>query len=83
MTDPETQLRETILTLLEQRDPGKTICPSEAARRAFPQDWRAYMALTRRVAVNLAKTGSLEICQGGEAITPSSLHGPIRLRKAK
>jgi hypothetical protein len=37
--------REAILSLLDERGAGKTICPSEAAKRlAGPQgDWRQHM----------------------------------------
>ena len=83
MTDPETKLRETILALLEQRAPGKTICPSEAARCAFPDAWRDYMEMTRLAAIGLAEVGELEICQGGVAVESRSFHGPIRLRKVR
>jgi Protein of unknown function (DUF3253) len=33
--DPEGRIREAITELLEKRDPGKTICPSEASRAVF------------------------------------------------
>lgn len=81
MTRQEETLQETILTLLEARAPGKTICPSEAARKAFPDEWRDHMETTREVAIQLVDLGELEICQGGKVIDFQNFSGPIRLRK--
>ncbi|MEM7603203.1 MAG: DUF3253 domain-containing protein [Verrucomicrobiota bacterium] len=81
MNSPEETLRETILALLAARAPGKTICPSEAARKAFPNEWRDRMEATRQVAITLATAGKLEICQGGKAIKSQQFSGPVRLRK--
>lgn len=48
------------------------------------RDWRAFMALTREIACELAADGTIEITQKGEALPadtkPSDLRGPIRLR---
>ncbi|MEM1442340.1 MAG: DUF3253 domain-containing protein [Verrucomicrobiota bacterium] len=81
MSDPRPELEEMILTLLEARDPGKSICPSEAARKVFPDSWRDYMDETRSVAIELASAGKIEICQGGEPVESFDFRGPIRLRK--
>ncbi|MDF1657433.1 MAG: DUF3253 domain-containing protein [Verrucomicrobiales bacterium] len=81
MTRQEVTLQETIMTLLEARAPGKTICPSEAARKAFPDEWRDHMETTRQVAIQLVDLGELEICQGGKVIDFQNFSGPIRLRK--
>ena len=81
MKDPDTTLREAIDALLKKRDPGKTICPSEAARLAFPDDWRDHMETTRRVATQMRAEGKIEICQRGEPVVTDQFSGPIRLRK--
>ena len=81
MSDPKPILRESILTLLDQRDEGKTICPSEAAREAFPENWRDHMEITRQVGIDLAERGEIEICQGGKKVSDYQFRGPIRLRK--
>jgi hypothetical protein len=44
----DVSIEQVILALLEERGAGKTICPSEAARRAAelagtPSDWRNWM----------------------------------------
>jgi hypothetical protein len=75
--------RSAILDLLAQRAPGKTICPSEAARvLGGDHGFRAHMDVTRAAAVELAREGALEITQGGEPVDPATARGPIRLRLA-
>ena len=74
-------LERAIEALLEARGPGKTICPSEAARVVEPDDWRALMEPARRAARRMVARGELEICQRGKVVDPSAAKGPIRLRK--
>ena len=74
----------TILTLVDERGAGKTICPSEAAKRLLPDPgdgWREAMPAVRRVAVGLADTGALSITQKGQPVDPATARGPIRLGK--
>ncbi len=76
-------LEAAILGLLAERDPGKTICPSEAARRVGGVDWRDYMEPSREAARTLAAEHRIEILQRGEIRDPGDpLRGPIRLRAA-
>ena len=51
-------------------------------RRAIRgKSWRDYMELTRRIAIEEAERGKIEITQKGEAVSPpSTFRGPIRLR---
>jgi hypothetical protein len=74
------RLREAILALLAQRDPGKTICPSDAARAVGGADFRSLMEPTRRVAATLVSEGRIEVTQKGEPVDLASARGPIRLR---
>lgn len=75
-------IQTAIIALLENRSESSTICPSEAPRKLFPENWREKMELTRHVARELARNGEIEICQKGKAIDPESdFRGPIRLRK--
>ena len=53
MAVTDEQIEATILGLLAQRDAGKTICPSDAAR-ALADDFRPLMEPVRRVARELA-----------------------------
>lgn len=75
-------LEASILTLLEQRARGATICPSEAARSVDPDGWQALMEPARSAARRLVGAGEVEITQGGRVVDPSSCKGPIRIRRA-
>lgn len=80
-------LEQSILDLLDQRAPGATICPSEAARRAAAASedgtpWRELMDLARAAARRLADEGVIEVTQGGQPVDPAAARGPIRLRTA-
>jgi len=78
------QAAATIFDLLEARDEGKTICPSDAARRlAGDADFRALMPLIRETARELVAEGRLEVTQSGEVIDLDRARGPIRLRLPK
>ncbi|MCR9159045.1 MAG: DUF3253 domain-containing protein [Nannocystaceae bacterium] len=74
-------LEAAIVALLDARGPGKTICPSEAARRVDPEQWRPLMEPARRAARRMVARGELEICQRGKVVDPTDAKGPIRLRR--
>ncbi|MEU6124768.1 DUF3253 domain-containing protein [Streptomyces sp. NPDC047123] len=79
------RLEQAILELLERRDPGSSICPSDAARAVYDGDddgWRALMEPARRAARRLVAAGEVEITQGGRAVDPAEARGPIRIRRA-
>ncbi len=57
-----------ILALVETRDAGATICPSEAARRTAGADWRAAMPAVHRAAAALSAAGAVRLCQGGVTV---------------
>lgn len=71
--------QKAILSLLQQRGEGKTICPSEVLSPSDKQD-KEMMEEVRAEAKELARKGIIEICQSGEAIDPDNIKGPIRLR---
>jgi hypothetical protein len=73
-----------ILELLAERGSGKTICPSEAARRLAelagrPERWREWMKRTRTTANSMAARGRLVILQRGERVDGSTARGAVRL----
>ncbi|MFD1341662.1 DUF3253 domain-containing protein [Litorisediminicola beolgyonensis] len=72
MTDAE--ISQTLMALARSRGPGKSFCPSEAAR-ALSSDWRPLMPEIRRVAAGLP----LEATQKGQPVDPETAKGPIRL----
>jgi hypothetical protein len=80
--DPDTpsRARDAILELLAERDPDKTICPSEAARAlAGDSDFRPYMDPVREAAAKLADEGRIEVTQKGKPVKIGEVKGPIRL----
>lgn len=77
----DAELEQAVVELLGAR--SGTICPSEAARRVRPEDWRAWMERTRQAARRLAARGRIEIRQKGRAVDPSTAKGPIRLARGR
>jgi hypothetical protein len=73
--------RGAILELLDQRAPGKTICPSEAARSLAGDDFRDHMDVVRDAAWELADEGAIEVTQHGEPVQRDAVRGPVRLRR--
>jgi hypothetical protein len=76
-------LEQSILALLAERPKSATICPSEAARRVRPDDWRDWMEPARQAARRLVEQGRVEITQSGRVVDPSTAKGPIRLRLSR
>ena len=75
------RIERTINDLLERRDRGKTICPSDAARAlAGDADFRPLMEPVRARAREMVQRGDLEITQGGRVVDPETARGAIRLR---
>ncbi|MEM1182410.1 MAG: DUF2256 and DUF3253 domain-containing protein [Acidobacteriota bacterium] len=75
------ELERTVIELLDQRARWATICPSEAARRVAPDDWRPLMEAIRSAARRLVARGEVEITQRGRVVDPSTARGPIRIRR--
>lgn len=73
-----------ILALLAQRDAGRTICPSEAARALGGDDgFRPLMGIVRDAARALVADGAIEVTQGGRPVDLDAARGPIRLRSVQ
>ncbi|MCA9298455.1 MAG: DUF2256 and DUF3253 domain-containing protein [Phycisphaerales bacterium] len=83
VSDADRAIEEVILSLLHDRSSGSSICPSDAAQRLDPDDWRARLPDVRRAARRLVASGRLEITQGGQVVDPSKAKGPIRLRQPR
>ena len=77
----DSALESEILVLLLHRSARSSICPSEAARRVEPNDWRDLMEACRMAARRLAVLGVVEICQGSAVVDISTAKGPIRIRR--
>ena len=75
------RLCTAILELARERGPGKSICPSDAARAVGGDDWRALMEQARDVTRELARAGAVEITQRGDVLDPDAdWRGPVRIR---
>lgn len=71
-------IAEIILDIAHQRGVGKTLCPSEVAKRVA-EDWRPLMPEVRRVAAELAGKGTIVVTQKGLPVAVATARGPIRL----
>jgi hypothetical protein len=81
--DVDRVLERTIDELLDQRRPGTTICPSEAARAVDPEGWRELMPAARAAAGRLVAAGQAEVTQRGEVVDVATARGPVRIRRPR
>jgi hypothetical protein len=81
--DVDRVLERTIDALLDQRRPGASICPSEAARAVDPENWRDLMPAARSAAGRLAAAGTVEVTQSGEVVEVGTARGPVRVRRPR
>ena len=76
---------QAIMALLDQRGAGKTICPSEAAKRIAASsadgltDWRAFMPQVHAAADALLAAGEVRLSWKGEEI--SQRRGAYRIAR--
>ncbi len=88
--EKDAALEAAILQLLVERGPGKTICPSEAAKlvagdprnksHAARRDWEALMEPARVTARRLVTQNKIVITQHDRPVDPATAKGPIHLR---
>lgn len=74
-------LERALADLLDGRRPGASVCPSEAARRVDPGEWRPLMDAARRAAGRMAARGEAEVTQGGVVVDIGHARGPVRVRR--
>ncbi len=79
-TADDHRLEAAILTLLESRGRGRSICPSEVARQVGGDDWQRLMEPSRAAARRLAARDRVEITQRGRVVDGSTARGPVRIR---
>lgn len=72
--------KREIVRLLEERDEGKTICPSDAARSLDADGFRELMPVVREAAAELVDEGRIDVTQSGEVVDLATARGAIRLR---
>jgi len=78
----EDPIETAILSLVEQRGAEKSICPSEAAREVFPEDWQNRMRHVRNAAIHLAREGKIVILRKGKPVDHENFKGVYRLALA-
>ncbi len=76
---PDPAVDEAILRLVTARGPGKSICPTDAARALNPQTWRPHLSRVRTAAVRLALAGEISILRKGKPVDPTDFRGVYRL----
>ena len=77
------RIRACVLELLTSRGPGRSICPSEAARMLamrIGSHWQDLMRPVRTVAAAMAEAGSIEVLQHESVVDIGDVRGPVRLR---
>ena len=76
------EIEATLLRLVAERGPGKTVDPTEAARALggdHPDGWGPLMQPIRRAAVALAEQGRVVILRKGKPVDPRDFKGVYRL----
>jgi hypothetical protein len=76
------RIEATMLDLLAERGPDRSICPSEVARAIagpHPDGWGPLMQPVRRVAVRLMKEGRAVILRKGRPVDPDDFRGVYRI----
>ena len=76
------EIEATLLRLLAERGPGRTVDPAEAARALggdHPDGWGPLMQPIRRAAVALAEQGRVVILRKGKPADPRDFKGVYRL----
>ena len=83
VTAPDSRkIEATLLRLVGEHGPGKTVDPTEIARTLggpHPDGWGPLMQPIRRVAVALAEQGRVVILRKGKAVDPRDFKGVYRL----
>jgi|SRR5688500_6111561 hypothetical protein len=76
------EIEATLMRLVAERGPGRTVDPAEAARALggpHPDGWGPLMQPIRRVAVALAEQGRVVILRKGKPVDPRDFKGVYRL----
>lgn len=78
------RFESAVISAVQKRGPGKTVCPSEVARSlAGDEDFRPLMPHVREAAATLAERAEIAVTQKGKPVDARSAKGPIRLGPAE
>ena len=78
--DPSLISRE-IQLMLDLRGNGKTICPSEVARKLDSTSWRDHMENVHEVVIAMVEVGMVIITQKDKPVDPLTRKGAYRIKK--
>lgn len=82
--EADRRLAAVLADLLDRRAPTGSVCPSEVARAVGTDDnWRDLMEPVRVIARRLVARGEAEITQRGTVVDPTTVTGPIRIRRPR
>ncbi|MEM9421711.1 MAG: DUF3253 domain-containing protein [Pseudomonadota bacterium] len=73
---------DAILSLLLECDVGKSICPTDVAKRLAPEAWRPLLARVREAGRALSDDGQIVVTKKGKPVDPHTVKGVIRYRLA-
>ena len=77
----EASAATALRTLLAERAKGKTVCPSEVARRIDPHNWHQYMPLVHDAVTRLVNDGEVATTWRGQPVDRRRGGGPYRIRR--
>ncbi len=73
-------LEDTLLSLLAQAGPGRSVDPQAVARAHDRDNWRRVLPQVKAAAVGLARQGRVVILRHGKPVEPEGLKGVWRVR---
>jgi hypothetical protein len=73
-------IEETILALLADAAPGKSIDPMHVARAIQPERWQRALGQVRSTAIGMARQGTVVILRHNKPADPSTFKGVYRIR---
>jgi hypothetical protein len=73
-------VEDTLLAMLADLAPGKSLAPEDVARAADPEGWRRLLPKVRAIAVGLARQDKLVILRHNKPADPNTFKGVYRLR---
>ncbi len=71
---------ETLLRLVEEAGPGRSVDPQAVARAHDGENWRRVLPQVKAAAVGLARQGRVVILRHGKPVEPEGLKGVWRVR---
>jgi hypothetical protein len=73
-------LEDTLLAMLADLAPGKSLAPEDIARAADPEGWRRLLPKVRAIVRGLARQDKLVILRHNKPADPNTFKGVYRLR---